>query len=508
MKSTNFIKNKLADSKGSMLLMAYYVMIVLMGFGMALVTYSIGEGKSSERTRRSAVALNIAEAGIERALYDLRQDCENDSKTPSWLDGSINGMAIGPNTSDYYDITAYDGNLVNSGSYAVQLKNIAGEEKTVWVKSVGTVGDQTQTILVFAEVYNISPWGNAVFVGSGSGGDAITGNANINGSTHLLATSLSNSDFAIELGGAAFSIGNNYSSLDAAIDSKVPALDTTVVGGETVSTLNTSVWVKNGLIGLSGSGTVGITNATGNAHKELVDGVYNNDGYGGTQGTSNVNSDNGTSSTYPLGDGITFPSLSGAYPSYTSYQDYLFNNSLVISAAADLNELANITPESTFDFDDAINGYGRISMDGTGNLSISGKVYIDGGTLGMAVGTATAINYTGDGIILSEGAVQIDVDLVSKGNNSFPDNILGIMTPGTITFNNSGIDVMGLFYGETSITLSQQMDLIGTLASNYIDMGSNGPSIYQVPETVDDVPAGMIGDSTTCFVKVLSWQKQ
>ena len=83
---------------------------------------------------------------------------------------------------------------------------------------------------------------------------------------------------------------------------------------------------------------------------------------------------------------------------------------------------------------------------------------------------------------------------------------MGIMTPNNIDMNEAGIDVMGLFYGETEVTVQKQTDIMGTIVSNYFDMGTNVPSIYQVPEVVNNLPTGMIGTSST-FYMVVVWQK-
>ncbi len=500
---------RILNNKGSALMTAYYFSIVLLGLSMAFLIYSINEGKSAERQRRTQVALGIAEAGIERAVYDLRQDCVDTPTDPDWDDGNINGIAIGPDTENFYEISAYAGNSLNKGSYNVKLKNVVGDDRAIWIKSQGSVSDAKQTILAYVKIYNISPLNTAVFAGAGENNVVIDSNANIFGSVHLIGSSLDPTDFAIDLGGDAYFIGNNYKDMPAGLKAMVPALATITYNGETVETLNSTLWVKSGLVGLSGSGTVGKADQTGNSYKERVDGVYVNDGFGGSQGASNVYSDNGTAAAYLLGDSITFPSLTDSYPAHDNYQDYLYDTSLVINDPADLAEFANLSSESNFTFTDSVNGYGSISMDGAGNLAISGKVYLDGGGITIIDGaTPDGIKYTGEGIILSEGNVEIGDTLTTNGNNSFPANILGIMTPGTITFNRAGSSVMGLFYAEDTISITQDLTIVGSLISNYINMGENGPDIFQVPNVSSNIPAGMIGNNNTCYVKVLSWQKQ
>ncbi len=66
---------------------------------------------------------------------------------------------------------------------------------------------------------------------------------------------------------------------------------------------------------------------------------------------------------------------------------------------------------------------------------------------------------------------------------------------------------MGLFYAENQVTVQKQTDIVGTIVSNYFDMGTNVPSIYQVPDTMNYLPAGMIGQGTNWIMKTVSWQK-
>ncbi len=505
MTNKQFPWRKLFNERGSLLIISYLVIFVLLALGAAFIALSVNESRIAERQRRTTLAFHIAEAGIERAIYDLRQDFLNDASSPSWSDGDINGFTIGPNTASFYSI-GYGSTSLNSGSYTVQLKNVTGITDAIWIRSTGTLGDVQQAIEVYAKIVNLSPWNNAIFAGAGAAGAMVNGNVNIRGSVHILGTGIQSTDLVVDLGGTAEIIGNNYKDLAASLKAKIPALPTTTVNGETVETLSAVLRVKRGIVGLSGSATAGEANVTGNAYKETIDAAYVTNGYGGSQGATNVHSDNGTSSAYDLGDTVSFPRLSDPYGGYSTYQGYLKANALVISNVADLTTLANITPTSTdFSFSSA---KGSISKTGA-SLTISGIVYIDnGGSLNMSkAGSNKTITYTGSGAILAEGNVQINTDLVTSGNNSFPTNILGIMTPNTIGFNEANIDVMGLFYGETKVKPEKQTDIVGTIVSNYFDMGTNVPSIYQVPDVINHLPPGLIGQSGTWVMKIVSWQK-
>jgi hypothetical protein len=138
-------------------------------------------------------------------------------------------------------------------------------------------------------------------------------------------------------------------------------------------------------------------------------------------------------------------------------------------------------------------------MDGLGNLHITGAVYVEGeltmlpGTQPIEGDSKKMITYSGKGTILAEGNVTITTSLVTPGERSFPRNILGIMTPGSISFQQAQVAAMGVFYGQKSIVLTHQSAVAGSLVSNFVDMGSQVPSVYQVPAVTRNMPPYMIG---------------
>jgi hypothetical protein len=249
----------------------------------------------------------------------------------------------------------------------------------------------------------------------------------------------------------------------------------------------------------------------------MVDKVYVTDGWGGNAGTGNVHSDNGWSNAYDMGDSISFPSLSDPYGGYATYQQYLRNNALVISDATNLAKLANITASSNFTMTDA-GGKGSISMNGSGQMTISGIVYVDGGTLG--IGGGSTITYSGRGSLLVTGNVSVNTNLVTEavpvgGERNFPvkpstgqENVIGIMTPSNISLGTSSqLDIMGLFYSQGTTTINKQTDLVGTIVTNYFDLTGQVPNIFQVPETSNYLPPGMIGYNAGWSMSIVSWQR-
>lgn len=500
------------NEKGTAFIVSYIVIVVLLILGIVFTARSIVESRIAERQKRAVQAFDIAEAGLERTLYKLKQDFENDTTNPSWADGNIDDLVRASSLT--YTTLPYTSTTLGNGSYNVELKNVtdvtgATLDDEIWVKSTGTSGDIRKTVQAYVKIVNLSPWDNVIFAGAGSAGNIINGNVDIRGSVHILATSLGDDDIAIEvveIGGSG-RIGNNYKDMPAELLGRIPLCPTVIFGEETVESLETTLRVRRGLVALSGSATIGDLNVAENAYKETVDGVYNTDGYGGNKGAENVHSDNGTGNSYDLGDSVQFPRLSDLHPDdpEKTFQQYLKANAYVVPATdvAKLTQLVNITPLSNFSYGDI---KGSITMDGSGNLAINGIVYIEG-NLTMQEGLIT---YTGAGTILSEGNVLIKSSLLTPaGVRSFPaTNVIGIMTPNSITLGDAAqIDIMGAFYAENTIAINKQTNVLGSVVSNYFDMGSQVPNIYQVPELAENLPVGMISESSWWLIKIVAWQK-
>ncbi len=512
---------KVNNEKGSLLVMTLLLVVVLLILGSAFVAISMAESRVAERERRTVLAFHIAEAGIAQAVYDLREDFLSDTSNPSWADGDINNYTINlPDTTNFYAMP-YSNTALNGGSYSVTVKKETTDGREISIRSTGTLGDASETIQVYARMTSISPWDNAIFAGSGgdpgTGATTIAGCVNISGSVHILGTGLGSTDYAVELGGTAELIGNNYSAMAADLQRRLPSLPTTVFNGETVETLSAVLRVKNGIVGLDGNSSVGVTDVPGNLYKETADAVYSNDGFGGNSGSANVFSDNGWSNNYDMGDAISFPSLSDPYMGYPSYQQYLYDNALVISDAGDLAQLANITAGSSFTITDA-GGKGSISMDGTGNLTVDGIIYVEGGDLNIT--GASDVIFSGKASVLVTGNIAVDTNLVTPavpvgGEHNFPyvqstgdENIIGFMTPNDISLGTSAqLDIMGLFYAENKVTINKQTDLMGSIVTNYFDLTGQVPNIYQVPEAKNYLPPGMIGSSGGWSMALLSWQR-
>ncbi len=516
--------------RGVVLIGAYLIIVVLLILGGAFIIRSLAGKKASDAQSNLTQSLNVAEAGLEKSLYQLRQDFLNDS-TPSWIDGDIYGISLPlPDASDpdeYY--TLFPPISLNNGTYITYIKYVFSgstpHPDQIWLKSVGSVGGFTRTIQEYATMKNLSPWNNAIFAGTGASGTAITGNVSINGSVHILGTGLNHTDAAIDISGTG-SVGNNYNGMPSDLLSRVPTCPKVNFNGELVDSLSAEVRVKNGRVDISGAASIGQANVAGNSYKETIDGFYIDvgnydgdnsggsgtfyDGFGGNKGASGINSDNGTTHSYDLGNTVTFPSLSDPYGTYATYQDYLDQNSLHVNES-----LIGTINASTSNFNYS-GPYGSISWNqSTKELNISGIVYLDpavGQTASdLSIGDKTiTIQYNGQGSIFVTGNVDVHGNLLSK--NTFPTtDALGIIAKNNINLakgpGDAQLEMIGAFYAENQVSSAKQNQIAGTFVSNYFDMGSNVPKIYQIPTLATHLPPGLPSGNASWILITRSWQE-
>lgn len=406
---------------------------------------------------------------------------------------------------------------------------------------------------------DVNVWRNAIFAGSGQAGGLINGNVNIHGSVHLLGTDLPEGQTAIsaiDLSGTAL-IHNNYAGIPAALAARVPALDQVSFEGEMIQSLTAKLRVKRGLVGVSGNSEIGEPNITGNSYKETMDGTFVNDGWTGNKTIPDgdrgdpqaVWSDNGWDENYDLGDKVPFPTLNtdwhdkqtgarvtnpatGTWYTHQEYfeqvllaadnnpSDGVYNGNITIDAKGSaiywnattsqyLTGAAALsaTPGANDDY---------LQFNPAANvLKMNGQIKVNGNLIFTGQGADKTINYSGRAAFLATN-VTIDTDLVSCNNGnpastalSFPvANIIGIMASGNMIVGSaSQLSIMGAFYAQGYIKSMKQTNVMGTFVSNYFDMGTNVPAIFQVPTLADNLPLGMIGDYPIMALDQVSWRE-
>jgi hypothetical protein len=470
------------NQNGSALLIALLIMLMLSLVFAAAVTTSVTDVDIAKNQKEKTLAFYTAEAGLQLALGVLRanfNELDNDT-----LESYIN-----------------ENPTVGDGNFTVDLTGTS-PFKTIRSTGHNRDGNSTLEVTVRRKRTPFCIWDNIIFagVGEGLGGGIISGNASIHGSVHILGEDQEPDDVVMDVCGDG-NVYNNYTGINATLSSRLPSLDTVTFNGEVVGTLNAELRVRRGRVDVGGSSNVGFPNIPGGSPrvKETLDGTYVTDGFGGNQGESSVYSDNGTGEGYDLGDLVSMPSLYDPYTdpntgiTYPTYMNYLANNALVIGGDLELKPGVELYPLS--------NGFGSIYMDATGNLDISGIVYVTGDIVvkcGQGQANHDPMIFDGCGTLVSEGDIFINTHVLSKG--MFPeDDVLGFIALDDIELGSgpgdAWLNIVGAFFAEDQILNEKQNKVAGALVSNYFKI-NQVPDLYHVPSIVDHLPPGMPGSET------------
>lgn len=310
-------------------------------------------------------------------------------------------------------------------------------------------------------------------------------------------------------------IGNNYAGIPSIIQTTIP--NPPLINN--IQTLSTEVRVKHGKIALSGASTIGTNGVVnGGTVKGTVDGTYVNDGWGGTKGAASVFSDNGTTNQYDLAPlGIKFPLISGiGAPQYVdkagtvwnTEEDYLDNRGLTcpVSTITSTTAAFSYGPDA---YGNSISFTPKTSSAPCA-LTINGVIRFAGD---VQLGSKDSIYYKGNGTLFSKGSIYVDGDVLPVSGYVFPTtarvgfiakNNLNIATgPGS-----SQLNMTGAFYAQGQIKSAKQTNVGGTFVANFFDMGTNVPSIFQVPQLIYNMPPAMPGDKSFLSIKTKMWRER
>lgn len=538
-----------------------FVLMLLFTLGVSYMMAGSGSLIAARRDIVRAKALACAEAGVDEAIRHIMNSGSgpyrtyhpssnpNNHSADNWLPGTVN-------PGETFRVCVRDGTGIFAGKVIITSQGTVTEGAATVKRTVKVVITTTQE--------NVSVWNNVIFGGVGQTGRSINGNVVIRGSVHLLGDGedytdfdndghwdnnetytdsdhngrydfgepyadadsdghrdaredfvdangngvydppLTVTDLAEELSGTA-NVGNNYAGMPSDLRAVVPDPPQVQFGGQDVDSLNAKLRVKHGKVNVSGSATVGDPNNTGNTAKEPMDGVYVSDGFGGNKGAISVYSDNGTSNHYDLPDDtVDLPLIDvGSYSkdgvTYDTYLDYLKQNGTVVSGGLTVTKGTAQTVSGP---------KGSLSIDASGNMTITGIVYVDGP---ISFGPAKSrIVYSGSGTLVTPNSVYVHSDLVPKTNFPMTD-ALGLIARDRIELATGGGDAhltMGVaMYAQHQVICNKQSDIAGTIVSSYYSM-SNVPRIYQVPELATHLPPGMPGGEPVWItgVTMQSWQ--
>jgi hypothetical protein len=133
--------------RGSILLICLYVISSLIIIGAAFSVLMANEKLSSDHDLQNVNAMYLAEAGMEKAIYALRQQYLTSA---AWNGNIINGTDVVPVAAQFY--TLYPSVAFGGGAYSVEIKNGADPVNNIWVKSTGFCGNIQRTIQAYIVV--------------------------------------------------------------------------------------------------------------------------------------------------------------------------------------------------------------------------------------------------------------------------------------------------------------------------------------------------------------------
>jgi Tfp pilus assembly protein PilX len=317
---------------------------------------------------------------------------------------------------------------------------------------------------------------------------------------------------------------NSYAGIGDAtalggLATKVPALQTQEYNGDTVSALDTALYLSDTELSLASSAALGAADVPGNGYKETLDGIYSDDTV--DTGGGNIHADE--IGAWNLGN-VTFPSLSDSYTdsvsgsSYGSYSAYLNTIAYAPFGGADL-EIDQGT--ASFSYTDP-GGNGSISWDaGSGLLTVSGIIRINGDVvLGDGNGGLGAVKYAGSGILWAQDDIRVYDDLYPDGQylqdgpdaDSSIDGNLGLMTANEIRLDagaaSGNLQVFATLFAEGQLDVRSRTNIAGSVITNHIDIsGFNRLNVWYVPGLAAGAPAGMPGGGgvPTIGVRMSDW---
>lgn len=548
----------------ALLLATFLVFIAVMTLG-ALSVRVVNQSRHTDQY----VSYEQSMCGIETGLAQCQASLEQGSGGMIGVSPSL-GTGDGPRRYDFGDegvspLTLADMPSVQYFAYAENWGNdgvdnngdgtIDGPEEQWYFSMFSNARDVsiTRRAEVVVKAVDVNVWRNAIFAGGGQAGGLINGNVSIHGSVHLLGDNIipgGEAITAIDLSGTSL-IHNNYNGMPADLLGRVPPLVQRLYGGEQVSTLDAKLRVRSGLVGLSGNSEIGEPNIVGNGSKETMDGTYVSQGWtgtavvddGGRGDPKSVYSDNGWDTGYDLGTKVPLPMLDddwrdpitgarvwdsarGDWYTHRNYftevlvgsptnpTDGIYQGNLTISANSNFYYNASRPSDANPANRQATDDYILFNA-ATNKLEMNGQIAINGSlTFTRGGGNDKTINYTGRAAILASGDITVDTDMLTVNANgtttgSFPqNNILGLMASGNLMVGSlSQLSLMGAFYAQNTVKSTKQTNTAGTFVGNYFDMGTNVPSIFQVPTLADNLPYGMIGYYPILAFLQVSWRE-
>jgi len=476
------IKRVIKDEQGIAMVVVVGLMLIITVLAFGLIAVSESDLKLSARDQDSMQALHIAEAGIQKALWQLEQ-YGNSIPTPTFSVPVGNGIA------------------------QVNAMQDSGSQWYWTIESSGTCGQSHRKIKV--TVFNFSLWNLNMGLGEdnslASGGNGLLGTTSIDGPFYVRGnvqltgnSSIMGGPFFIKTGSLVFmdngsNLGTESSPVAAYIepadgnedildkhgdplspgdpqvkvsqlsnqcpDIKLPPLDT-------LNTYRTTA--TNESLADTSSATTYVEEGWGTTHSEGYKVLDDN--------TSNTNADVGARHIYKLNSSIdNFGSTTG------------------------------------FGWDAANH-----------KLYVNGTVFVDG-NLTIGDNENSEITYYGRGTIVANGNITINgklrppYDAIKDAYDINGTHVLGLVTDESIEINISGSgscdrnspDVSGAFFASKEVKITHNnTTFVGSMIAGVLNIadGTNNSHLFTDPSLPDFLPPSLPG-STKFLAMTSSWRE-
>jgi Tfp pilus assembly protein PilX len=172
----NTLKSRLADPRGSALVPALMITVMMLGFGMAMLTLVEGNQSDSRRERERESSFELAEGVLNAQIYRLSTRwpskvsaaypavctaASSQTDCPGSLDSNFTGadytkavqwkVQVRDNSSSSTDF--YTESVVGSGGTAAQDLN---DDNFLWVRAEATVAGRKRVLVALVEAENVA----------------------------------------------------------------------------------------------------------------------------------------------------------------------------------------------------------------------------------------------------------------------------------------------------------------------------------------------------------------
>ncbi len=461
------VRGILRNETGSALLIALGAILILSILSIGVMEIAQNDIKASGRTKKSTQALHVAEAGIDKALWELKQ------LPPENVSGSFEvstsvGTATVSNTQD-------------------------AQEQYLWtVISTGEVSGGIKRIIK-VKVFNLSYWNMIMaaetLTASGGGVNGTTsvdgpfyvrGNLELSGSSEITSGPLFIKDGVLDLKSSGCGVGTEVEPIVLYLEQGMT--------GHTDVVHYSSLSYETPNINLPTFGQAEMQDLEFEARDQSVDVTKGYTELAADEATSysrkysGVSSgyykviDNNTTATTPIGSGVSSLTISSSTP---SFGDPGTDASPIDDFAWDLS---------------------------TNTLTVRGTVYVDG-----PVTISTDIEYEGNGAIVANGDITIENDILAA--TTFPgSSCLGLISTGTIYINNPSSNssltpnLEAAVFALQAIIVQKTICIKGALLTRNLEFAHPNGHLLTAADLPGNLRAAMPG-STENFTLVTGWHE-